>query len=222
MWSTGTCYPASILKIICTIVVVCSLVGTFVMFYEEETSPCQVEEDDQTNILQGKLRLLGLFNFVAMMRSWQTEHAFGMAHLSELTHCLARIYIPSFEQCKQIRATLARRSLCRTGVAPARQETGVFPDRQTCDKKKGNKKKRKESISFRADCKFRGPKSQQFLNSNQKVFVLSSVPLVEASTSPKLGFALCLYLDKLSLRRATLRRFWLSKHTWKRHSRLNN
>ena len=25
--------------------------------YEEETSPCQVEEDDQTNILQGKLRL---------------------------------------------------------------------------------------------------------------------------------------------------------------------
>ena len=39
------------------------------MFYEEETSPCQVEEDDQTNILQGKLRLqlLGLFNFVAMV-----------------------------------------------------------------------------------------------------------------------------------------------------------
>ena len=38
-WSTGTCDPASILKIICTIVVVCSLVGTFVMFYEEDTSP---------------------------------------------------------------------------------------------------------------------------------------------------------------------------------------
>ena len=39
------------------------------MFYEEETSRCQVEEDDQTNILQGKLRLQlpGLFNFVAMM-----------------------------------------------------------------------------------------------------------------------------------------------------------
>ena len=37
------------------------------MFYKEETSPCQVEEDDQTNILQGKLRLLGLLNFVAMM-----------------------------------------------------------------------------------------------------------------------------------------------------------
>ena len=60
---------------------------------------------------------------------WQTERAFGMAHLSELTHCLARIYIPFFEQCKQIRATLARRFLCGTGVAPARQETGVFPDR---------------------------------------------------------------------------------------------
>ena len=38
------------------------------MFYKEETSPCQVEEDDQINILQGKLRLLGLpVNFVAMM-----------------------------------------------------------------------------------------------------------------------------------------------------------
>ena len=39
------------------------------MFYEEETSPCQVEEDDQTNILQAKLslQLLGLFNFIAMM-----------------------------------------------------------------------------------------------------------------------------------------------------------
>ena len=37
------------------------------MFYKEETSPCQVEEDDQTNILQGKLRLQGLLNFVAMM-----------------------------------------------------------------------------------------------------------------------------------------------------------
>ena len=68
-WSTGTCYLASILKVICTIVVVCSLVGTLVMFYEEETLPCQVGEDDQTTILQGKLRLqlLGLFNFVAMM-----------------------------------------------------------------------------------------------------------------------------------------------------------
>ena len=35
--------------------------------------------------------------------------------------------------------------------------------------------------------------------------------MLTASTSPKLGFALCLYLDKLSLHRATPRRFWLSK-----------
>ena len=101
-----------------------------------------------------------------------------MAHLSELTHCLVRICIPSFEQCKQIRATLARRSLC--GVAPARQETGVFPDRKTCakKKKKETRKRGRKNISFRADCKFRGPKSQRFLN--QKVFVhfLSSAPFL--------------------------------------------
>ena len=119
------------------------------MFYEEETSPCQVEEDDQTNILQGRLRLQlpGLFNFVAMMTN-SLRHAFGMAHLSELTHCLARIYTPSFEQGKQIRATLARRPLCGTGVA--RQETGVFPDRKTCDThtKKRNKKRGRKNIKF--------------------------------------------------------------------------
>ena len=31
-------------KIICTIIVVCSLVGTFVMFYEEETSPARLRK----------------------------------------------------------------------------------------------------------------------------------------------------------------------------------
>ena len=35
-WSTGTCCPTSILKIMCT-AMVCSHVGTFVMFYEKET-----------------------------------------------------------------------------------------------------------------------------------------------------------------------------------------
>ena len=87
-----------------------------------------------------------------------------MAQLSELTHCLARIHIPSnsFVQCKQIRATLAQRSLC--SVASARQEAGVLPDRKTCDKKKekGSKKKRKENISLKADTKFRAKESWIF------------------------------------------------------------
>ena len=139
-----------------------------------------------------------------------------MAHLSELTHCLARINIPSFEQCKQIRTTLARRSLCGTGVAPAGQETGVFPDcyggqvNVRPKKKKETRKRGRKNISFRADCKFRGPKSQRFLN--QKVFVLSSAPfltMLRRRRAP--SWDLCLYLDNLSLRRATPRRFWLSK-----------
>ena len=168
----GTCYPASILKIICTIVVVCILVGTFVMFYEEILRLCQVEEDDQTNILQVKLRL----QLLGLLPWWQTEHAFGMAHLSELTHCLARIYIPSFEQCKQIRATLARRSSCGTGVAPARQETGVFPDWKMCDKKR--KQEKEEGKTFRSEriVNF-GPKSQRFYHFWTKKSLSISFPL---------------------------------------------
>ena len=115
------------------------------MFYEEETSPCQVEarEDDQTNILQGKhrLRLLVLFNFVAMMTNRaRLRHGtpFG-------ADALVGEDIHPFFRTVQADQGHARRSLCGTGVAPARQETGVFPDRKTCDKKKkGNKKKRKE------------------------------------------------------------------------------
>ena len=138
-----------------------------------------------------------------------------MAHLSELTHCLARIYIPSFEQCKQIRATLARRSLC--GVAPARQEIWCFPRQELkrATKKKKRKQEKEEGKTFRSERTVNfEPKSHRFLN--QKIFVhflflCAFFEPVEASTSPKLGFALHLYLDKLSLRRATPRRFWLSK-----------
>ena len=100
-----------------------------------------------------------------------------MAHLSELTHCLARIYIPSFEQCKQIRAMLARRSLC--GVAPARQETGVFPDRRTCDKKEKRKQEKEEGKTFRSEWTVNfDPKSQRFLNEKVFVHFLSSAPFL--------------------------------------------
>ena len=130
-----------------------------------------------------------------------------MAHLSELTHCLARMYIPSFEQCKQIRATLARRYLC--GAAPVRQETSVVPDRKTCDKEKETKKRGRKNISFRGDCKFRAKEST--ISEPKRLgpfpFLCAFFQHVEASTS----LALCLYLDKLSLHRATTRHFWLSK-----------
>ena len=143
-----------------------------------------------------------------------------MAHLSELTHCLARMHIPSFEQCKQIRTTLARRSL--SGVAPARQETGVFPRQEYVRPKKKKKETRKEEgKTFRSERTVNfGPKSQRFLN--QKVFVhfLSSAPFLSMlrrrrapAKQPQAGLCLvfvCI-LDKLSLRRATPRRFLLSK-----------
>ena len=48
--------------------------------------------------------------------------------------------------------------------------------RATKKKKETRKRGRRKNISFRADSKFRGPKSQRFLN--PKVFVLSSAPFL--------------------------------------------
>ena len=184
------------------------------MFYEEETSPCQVEEDDQTNILQGKLRLqlLGLFNFVAMMTNrarlrhgipFEADTLFG-----EDIHPFFRTV--QADQSHACPTLLVRNWRCsrKAGDWCFLRQVNVRQKK----KKKETRKSGRKNNSFRADSKFQGLKSQRFLN--QKVFVLSSAPFfdhVEVSTSPKLDFALCLYLDKLSLRRATPRRFWLSK-----------
>ena len=133
-----------------------------------------------------------------------------MAHLSELTHCLARMNFPSFEQCKQIRATLARRSLSQgTVLLPQGRRLVLSPTGKHATKKKKKKKRGKKNISFRADCKFRAKEStiSEPKSLRPFPFFCAFFEHVEASTS----LALCLYLDKLSLRRATLRRFWLSK-----------
>ena len=72
-----------------------------------------------------------------------------------------------------------------------------FPPQENVRKKKKKTRKRgRKNISFSADCKFRAKESRF---PNQKVFVhsLSSAPFlrsVEASSSPKLVFALCLYI----------------------------
>ena len=169
-------------------------------------------------MLQGKLHL----QLLGLLPWWQTEHAFSTAHLSELPHCLVRIYIPSFEQCKQIRATLARRSssLCGTGVALARQETGLLPDRKTCEKNIKEKEEGKTSRSERM-VNF-GPTSQRFLN--QKVFVhfLSSAPLLSMlrhrrATSWTLP---CVCTLTSSACAGWHDVFGCQKQTWKRHSRL--
>ena len=157
-----------------------------------------------------------------LMVSWSLWPAMGpwpvMGH-----DCLtgSNIYIPSFEQCKQIRATLARRSLC--GVAPARQETGVFPDRKTGDKKK-RKQEKEEGKTFCSERTVNfGPKSQRFLN--QKVFVhsLSSAPflsMLRRRRAPSWALPCVCTLTSLACAGQHLNVFGCQKQTWKRHSRL--
>ena len=81
-------------------------------------------------------------------------------------------------------------------------------------KKKETRKRGRKNISFRVDCKFwaKEPTISEPKSLRPFPFLCAFFEHVEASTSPKLGFALCLYLDKLRLRRATPRRFWLSKN----------
>ena len=144
--STGTCYPGSILKVLCSkrlalYGVACSLVSTLVLF-----SNC---DSDQVSPLQGPRKTTtGNLNlarkassaFLGLLPSWQTEHTImpvhrlqhGMAQLSELRRCLARM---------QIWATLVRRSgalLGRNWYSSRKQEIGLFK------KKKRNKKQEKE------------------------------------------------------------------------------
>ena len=156
--------------------------------------------------------------FVAMMTN---KHAFGMAHLSELTHCMARIYITSFEQCKQIRATLAQRSLC--GVAPARQETDVFPTGKRATKKKKETRKRgRKNISFTADSKFRAKEStiSEPKSLRPFPFLCTFFEHVEASMSPGWALPCVCTLTSSACAGRHLDIFGCQKQTWKRHSRL--
>ena len=139
-----------------------------------------------------------------------------MAHLSELTHCLARKNIPSFEQCKQIRATLARRPCAELVLLPQGKKLVFSPTGNRATKKKKKKKETRKrgrkNISFRADCKFRGPKSQRFLN--QKVFVLSSAPfltMLRRRRAPSWDLPCVCTLTTSACAGRAPRRFWLSK-----------
>ena len=112
------------------------------MFYEEETSPCQVEEDDQTNILQGKLRLqlLGLFNFVAMMTNGaRLRHGTPGADalFSENIH-------PYFRTVKADQGHACPTLLARNWCCSSKAGLVFSPTGKGATKKKGNEKKRKE------------------------------------------------------------------------------
>ena len=89
-----------------------------------------------------------------------------------------------------------------------------FPRQEKVRQLIKRKQEKEEGKTFRSERTVNsGPKSQQFLKKSLRPFpfVCAFFEHVEASTSPKLGFALCLYPDKVSLRRATPRRFWQSK-----------
>ena len=103
-----------------------------------------------------------------------------MAHLSELTHCLARILYPFFRKVQADQGHACPTLLVRNWCCSRKARLVFSPTGKRATKKKKKKKETRkrgrENISFRADCKFRGPKSQRFLN--QKVFVLSSAPFL--------------------------------------------
>ena len=182
----------------------------YVCFTKKSLRLCQVEEDDQTNILQGKLRL----QLLGLLPWWQTEHAFGVAQLFELTHCLARIH-PFFQTVQADQpgprlpdAPCAEQVLLPQGRRLVFSRTG----KRATKKKKKREEEIEEGKTFRSERTVNfGPKSQRFLNQSLRPFPFLCAFFEQASTSPKLGFALCLYLDKLSLHRATPQRFWLSK-----------
>ena len=218
-WSTGTCYPALILKIICTIVVVCSLVDTFVMFYEEETSPLPGWGRRRDQHLARKASSV-IVGFVAMMTNRaRLRHGtpFGAdALFGEDIHPFFRtVQADQGHACP----TLARRSLC--GVAPARQETGVFLTGKRAAKKKKKKKetrKRKrgrKNISFRADCKFRAKESMISEPKSLRPFpfLCAFLSMLRRRRAPSWAFPCVCTLTSLACAacRATLRRFWLSK-----------
>ena len=138
-----------------------------------------------------------------------------MAHLSELTHCFARIYSPFFRtvQADQDHASACPTLLVRNWCCSRKAEDWCFPQQVNVRQKKKEKRKRgRKNISFRADCKFRGPKSQRFLN--QKVFVLSSAPfltMLRRRPAPSWDLPCVCTLTSSSCAGRAPGRFWLSK-----------
>ena len=191
---------------------VCSLVGTFVMFYKEETSPCQVEEDDQTNILQGKLRLLGLVNFVAMMTN-RARLRHGTPFGADALFC---------EDIQSLLSNSASRSGPRLPDAPCAElvllpqgRRLVFsPTGKRATKKRKRKQEKEEGKTFRSErtVNFGGQRANDFWTKKSSFFLLRLFWPCWGVDEPKLEFALCLYLDNLSLRRTRTSTFLAVKN----------
>ena len=143
-----------------------------------------------------------------------------MAHLSELTHCFARIYSPFFRTVQADQDHTCPTLLVRNWCCSRKAGDWCFPQQVNMvnvrQKKKETRKRGRKNISFREYCKFRAPKSQRFLN--QKVFVLSSalfLTMLRRRRAPSWDLpcqGLCLYLDTLSLRRARTSTFLAVKN----------
>ena len=142
-------------------------------FTKKRLRLCQVEEDDQTNVLQGKLRL----QLLGLLPWWQTEHAFGMAHLSELMHCFARMYIPVLSNSASRSGPRLPDAPCAVLLPQGRRL--VFSPTGIRATKKRKKQEKEEGKTFRSErtVNFR-PKSQRFLNQKVFVYFLSSAPFL--------------------------------------------
>ena len=120
------------------------------MFYKEETSPCQVDEDDYTNVLKGKprLQLLGLFNFVAMMTNRaRLRHGtpFGAdALFGEDTH-------PFFRTVQADQGHACPTLLVRNWCCSRKARLVFSPTGKRATKKKKRKREKVEGKTFRSE-----------------------------------------------------------------------
>ena len=152
---------------------VCSLVGTFVMFYKEETSPCQVEEDDQTNILQGKLRLLSLLNFVAMIVTNRARLRHGTPFGVDALFC---------EDIQSLLSNSASRSgpclpdtpCAELVLLPQGRRLVFSPTGKRATKKKKGKQEKEEGKTFRSErtVNFGGQRANDFWTKKSSSFLL--------------------------------------------------
>ena len=193
------------------------------MFYEEETSPLPGwgRRPDQHLARKASSAFAG---FVARPW-WQTEHTFGMAHLSELTHCWRGYASLLSNTASRDQGHACPTLLVRNWCCSRNAWDWCFPDRKTCDKKKGNKKKRNEKRFFQSWLYISGQKVNDFWTKKSSSisiwfpFLWAFFEHVEASTSPKLGFAWCT-LTSSACAGWHFDAFVCKKQTWKRHSRL--
>ena len=191
---------------------VCSLVGTFVMFYEEETSPLpgwgrrpSCKETFFCNC------------WVCCHTWWQTEHAFGAdALFGEDIHPFFRTMQADQAGCHACPMLLVRNVCCFHKAGDwCLSSTG-----KRATKKKETRKRGRKNISSRADCKFWAKEStiSEPKGLRPFPFLCAFFELLRRRQSWALP-CVCT-LTSSACAGWHLNVFGCQKQTWKRHSRL--